>query len=154
MQSAGRDLIFEGYTLDLTRGCLRSLSGETELRPKTFELLRYLVENAGRLISKDELVNAVWPNVIVSDDSLAQCVSELRHALKDSERRIIKTVPRRGYLFAAPVSVRPEQSAAGQPFPELVEGADQRSAAEKALTSGTALPASGSQVTVKRAISI
>src|SRR5207248_1129688 len=60
------------------------------------------------LIPKDELVNAVWPNVIVSDDSLAQCVSELRHALKDPDRRIIKTVPRRGYLFAASVSIPPD----------------------------------------------
>src|SRR5262249_43084748 len=82
----------------------RNASGEIELRPKSFELLRYLVENGGRLISKDELVNAVWTNVIVSDDSLTQCVSDLRRALNDSDRRIIKTVPRRGYIFSAPVS--------------------------------------------------
>jgi adenylate cyclase len=100
----GRDVYsFEGYTLDLSRGCVRNADLEVQLRPKSFELLRYLVTNAGRLISKDELVNAVWPNVIVSDDSLAQCVSDVRHALNDPDRRIIKTVPRRGYLFAAPV---------------------------------------------------
>jgi adenylate cyclase len=108
MGNLGRDVFsFEGYTLDLTRGCVRNADLEVELRPKSFELLRYLVTNAGRLISKDELVNAVWPNVIVSDDSLAQCVSDVRHVLNDPDRRIIKTVPRRGYLFAAPVSVRP-----------------------------------------------
>src|ERR1700730_3079922 len=91
MRSAGKELYeFEGYTLDLTRGCLWNASREIELRPKSFEVLRYLVENAGRLISKDELVEAVWPNVIVSDDSLAQCVSDLRHALNDPERHIIK----------------------------------------------------------------
>src|ERR1700674_4421851 len=107
MGNLGRDVFsFEGYTLDLTRGCVRNADLEVELRPKSFELLRYLVTNAGRLISKDELVNAVWPNVIVSDDSLAQCVSDVRHVLNDPDRRIIKTVPRRGYLFAAPVSVR------------------------------------------------
>jgi adenylate cyclase len=107
MGNAGRDVFsFEGYILDLTRGCVRSANREIELRPKSFELLSYLVTNAGRLISKDELVNAVWPNVIVSDDSLAQCVSDVRHALNDPDRRIIKTVPRRGYLFAAPVSVQ------------------------------------------------
>jgi adenylate cyclase len=105
MQDIGRELyLFEGFALDLTRGSLRGADGEIELRPKNFELLRYLVQNAGRLISKDELINAVWPNVIVSDDSLAQCVSELRHALNDLDRRVLKTVPRRGYLFAAPVS--------------------------------------------------
>src|SRR5215467_9105396 len=102
MQSIGRELYaFDGYTLDLIRGCLRNATGEIQLRPKSFELLRYLVQNAGRLISKDELVNAVWPNVIVGDDSLAQCMSELRNALNDRDRRIIKTVQRRGYLFAA-----------------------------------------------------
>src|SRR4051812_9572461 len=120
MRSAGQELYgFEGYILDQTRGCLRDANGEIELRPKTFELLRYLVENAGRLISKEELVNAVWPNVIVSDDSLAQCVSELRHALNDSDRSIIKTVARREYLLAAPVSVRAPHSAAEQPDPDL-----------------------------------
>src|SRR5262249_50319392 len=105
----------EGFTLDLTRGCLLGSAGEIELRPKSFELLRYLVENAGRLIPKDELVNAVWPNVIVSDDSLAQCVSELRQALRDPARGIIKTVPRRGYLFAAPVSAQALHSSLGGP---------------------------------------
>jgi TolB-like protein/DNA-binding winged helix-turn-helix (wHTH) protein/Tfp pilus assembly protein PilF len=107
---------FEGYTLDLTRGCVRNANGEIELRPKSFELLSYLVANAGRLISKDELVNAVWPNVIVSDDSLAQCVSDLRHALSDADRRIIKTVPRRGYLFDAPISVGPRHPAIARSF--------------------------------------
>src|SRR5262249_10949305 len=112
MGSDGKQLYdFEGYALDLTRGCLLGERGEIALRPKSFELLRCLIENAGRLISKDELLNAVWPNVIVSDDSLAQCISELRHALDDLDRRIIKTVPRRGYSFAAPVSVRPPPSA-------------------------------------------
>src|SRR6516162_7039337 len=105
MQGPGRNSFnFEGYTLDLNRGCLLSRAGEIELRPKSFELLRYLIENAGRLISKDELVNAIWPNVIVNDDSLAQCVSDLRNALGDSVRRIIKTVTRRGYVFTAEVS--------------------------------------------------
>jgi TolB-like protein len=97
---------FGPYTLDLTRGCLRAASGgEIKLRPKCFELLRYLVENHDRLVRKDELAQAVWPNVIVTDDSLAQCISDLRNALNDVERRIIKTVTGQGYLFAAPVSI-------------------------------------------------
>jgi adenylate cyclase len=111
VQSIGRELYaFDGYTLDLIRGCLRNAGGEIQLRAKSFELLRYLVQNAGRLISKDELVTAVWPNVIVGDDSLAQCMSELRNALSDLDRRIIKTVPRRGYLFAVPVSIIPSET--------------------------------------------
>src|ERR1700730_358627 len=115
VQSIDRELyVFDGYTLDVIRGCVRHAGGEIQLRPKSFELLRYLVQNAGRLISKDELVNAVWPNVIVGDDSLAQCMSELRNALDDRDRHIIKTVPRRGYLFDALVSSPPPSSAVHQ----------------------------------------
>jgi adenylate cyclase len=103
-RAADKVFRFEAYTLDLRRGCLRSDEREIELRPKSFEVLRYLVENAGRLVSKDELIREVWPKVIVTDDSLTRCVSDVRLALHDHGQRIIKTVPRRGYLLAAPVS--------------------------------------------------
>lgn len=96
---------FEGYTLDLGRGCLRAKTRDIELRPKSFEVLRYLVENAGRLVPKDELIRAVWPNVTVADEGLTRCVSDVRLALQDSDQRFIKTLVRRGYLFAAPVSL-------------------------------------------------
>jgi adenylate cyclase len=95
---------FEGYTLDVTRGCLSNADREIDLRPKSFDVLCYLVANAGRLVSKDEIIKTVWPNVFVTDDSIKQCVSELRIALCDAEQRMIKTVPRRGYLFAAPIA--------------------------------------------------
>ena len=52
---------FAGFTLDLRRGCLRARDRDIELRPKSFEALRYLVENAGRLVPKDELIRAIWP---------------------------------------------------------------------------------------------
>jgi adenylate cyclase len=97
-------LQFEGYTLDLTRGCLRAGNRMVELRPKSFGVLAYLVENAGRLVSKDEIMAAVWPDVIASDESLAKCVSEVRAALGDSDQRLVRTVPRRGYLLDVPVS--------------------------------------------------
>jgi TolB-like protein len=104
---------FEGYTLDLRRGCLRAGGREIELRPKSFAMLCYLVENAGRLISKDELVKTVWPRTTVGDESLARCMSDLRQALGDDDQRIIKTVLRRGYVFTPPVSVgAPESSGA------------------------------------------
>jgi len=106
MQAVSRQVFcFEGFTLDLRRGCLRSDDREIELRPKSFEVLRYLVEHAGRLVPKDEFVKAVWPNVIVSDESLTRCMSEVRLALGDGDQHLIKTVPRRGYLFAVPVSL-------------------------------------------------
>ena len=96
---------FGPFTLDLERLCLRGPAGEAELRPKSFEVLRYLTEHAGRVVSKDEVVAAVWPDVIVTDDSLIRCISEVRRAIGDEGQDIIKTVPRRGYLFDAQVSV-------------------------------------------------
>jgi DNA-binding winged helix-turn-helix (wHTH) protein len=96
---------FEGFTLDTMRGCLRAGDREIALRPKSFELLRHLAENAGRLISKDELVGAIWPKVFVSDDSLARCVSDVRLALDDDDHKIIKTVRGRGYLLAPRICV-------------------------------------------------
>jgi TolB-like protein/DNA-binding winged helix-turn-helix (wHTH) protein len=97
-------LQFAGHTLDVARGSLRAADREIELRSKSFEVLRYLVENADRLVTKEELVKAIWPNVTATDESLAHCVSEVRNAIGDGQHNIIKTVPRRGYRFAAPVS--------------------------------------------------
>jgi hypothetical protein len=54
---------------------------DLELRPKTFEVLKFLAMNAGRLVAKQELYDAVWPNVMASDDSIAQCIRELRSKL-------------------------------------------------------------------------
>jgi adenylate cyclase len=113
MQAHEPTFRFEGYTLNLRRGCLHAGDREIELRPKSFEMLRYLVENAGRLISKNELIKAVWPNATVADESLTRCVSDVRLALGDADQRIIKTLLRRGYLFAASVSAgAPESSLA------------------------------------------
>ena len=92
-------LRFERFVLDLDRACLFADGKEIALRPKTFNVLRYLVENAGRLVSKDELFAAVWPNLAVTDDALVQSVGELRRALGDDGSRLIRTIPRRGYRF-------------------------------------------------------
>src|SRR5712672_1225846 len=101
---------FGEYTLDMAQGCLRTADREVDLRPKSFEVLRCLVENVGRLVTKDELIKAVWPNVIVTDESLARCISEVRQAITDSDQKIIKTVPRRGYRFSSPVLQHPEDA--------------------------------------------
>lgn len=102
---------FGEFTLDLARGGLFRSGDGVKLRPKTFEVLRYLVENSGRLIGKEELAKAVWPDSFVTDDSLVQCTVELRRALKDPEQQMIKTVPRRGYLFATAVQPSSESPA-------------------------------------------
>lgn len=90
---------FDEFTLDLTRGCLLRGTEEVRLPPKPFEALTYLIENPGRLISKAELIQTIWPDTAVTDDSLVQCMMEVRRALGDGAQQIIKTVPRRGYIF-------------------------------------------------------
>src|SRR6185503_5797978 len=107
-----RTFTFNEFTLDLTRGCLFRDNDEIKLRPKSFETLRYLVENSGRLISKNELIEAVWPDTSVTDDSLVQCLIDVRRALGENGQQIVKTVPRRGYIFKAEVT--PSELTQGQ----------------------------------------
>lgn len=103
---------FAGLTLDREQGCLRRGSEELELRPKTFAVLCYLAERPGRLVSKGELFAALWPGVAVTDDSLVQCITELRHALGDGDQRLIRTVPRRGYRLVTTVAEETRETAA------------------------------------------
>jgi adenylate cyclase len=100
-----RVLRFDRFALDLSRGRLRSGEQDIDLPPKSFAVLCHLAENAGRLVPKQELHDAVWPNVVVSEDSLVQSIGEIRRKLGDHDRRLIKTVSRRGYLLDVPVSV-------------------------------------------------
>ena len=94
---------FGDFVLDMQRGCLLKSGAEVRLRPKVYEALKYLVQNPGRLIAKQELIQAIWPDSFVTDDSLVQCTIELRRALEDRNQKLLKTVPRRGYLFTAQV---------------------------------------------------
>src|SRR5436309_11020427 len=97
---------FAGYTLDLTVGSLRRGRDELKLRPKSYEALKHLVENAGRLVPKTELLAVLWPDATsVSDDSLTHCIMDIRRVIGDDGQQFIRTVPGRGYLFAAPVQV-------------------------------------------------
>ena len=101
---------FEGCSLDLRRGCLFNRAAQqVELRPKSFEVLRYLVENAGRLVTKQELIASIWQQAVVSDELISRCISDARAAIDDPDHKVIKTVPRRGYLFTAAVTRQVEQ---------------------------------------------
>lgn len=64
-----------------------------------FYPLTYFVKNPGRLLPKDELMEVAWPGVYVTEDSLVQCVKEIRRAIGGSAQDAIKTVPGRGYIF-------------------------------------------------------
>jgi len=95
---------FGNFVLEPERASLSKAGREIKLRPKVFDALRYLIGNRGRLVSKEELIHALWPEAFVTDDSLVQCMVELRRALDDRSQEILKTVPRRGYIFSAAVN--------------------------------------------------
>lgn len=94
---------FGAFTLDLATMTLNRDNATVDLRPKAFDTLRALVERGGQVVTKDELVSTVWPDVIVNDDALSQCIRDVRRALGDDGAALIRTVPRRGYIFDAPV---------------------------------------------------
>ena len=107
---------FDAFELDTQRRTLRRSGADVELRPLAFDALACLVRHAGRVVTKDELIAAVWPGLVVTDDSIARCISDIRRALGDVEQNIIKTVPRRGYTLAVPIDLdgprlaRPERA--------------------------------------------
>src|SRR5262245_11011519 len=88
---------FAGHVLDLRLGRLRKNGVDIALRRKSLALLSYLVRNSGRVIAKDELIAAIWPGVAVTDESLAQCVKDIRKTLGQEGDSLIRTIPRRGY---------------------------------------------------------
>ena len=106
---------FEGFSLDLQQCVLRRDGDEIDLRPKAFDVLRHLVVNAGRVVAKQELLDTLWPGLAVTDDALVQCVCDVREALSDRGHRIIRTVPRRGYLFAAEAAAVGSSRPDGEP---------------------------------------
>ncbi|MGY8709043.1 winged helix-turn-helix domain-containing protein [Bradyrhizobium sp. 18BD] len=88
-------------TLDLRQQELRDATGaRIDLRYQSFCVLRHLATSPGRVISKDELLATNWPGLTVTEDSLTQCISEIRRALGESARDLIRTVPRRGYMMS------------------------------------------------------
>ncbi len=96
---------FDGFELDRQRAELRGPDGGVlKLRPKAFEMLQYLVDNAGRVLTKQELMEAIWPKIYVGEDSLFQCIREIRTALGDDRRQIVKLATGGGYLFTSDVT--------------------------------------------------
>lgn len=96
---------FSGFLLDLSRGTLIQNDRDIPLRPKSFEVLRYLVEHPGQLASKEEMILAIWGHRHTSDGSLTQCIIDIRKALGDDGQSLVKTLPRRGYILDAPVEL-------------------------------------------------
>jgi DNA-binding winged helix-turn-helix (wHTH) protein/tetratricopeptide (TPR) repeat protein len=97
---------FEAFRLDPANACLWRGAQAVALPPKAFDVLHYLVTHPDRLVSKDELLNAVWPETAVTNAVVRVAIGALRKALGDTAQapRYIATVPRRGYRFLAPVT--------------------------------------------------
>jgi TolB-like protein len=115
---AGR-IRFGACVLDEGRGVLCAPDGaESVLRPKTLELLRLLLRNPGRIVGRQEILDSVWPNLFVTDDSITQCVVEIRKAMGGGGAEMLKTVPRRGYLLQAEVESETPPEPARSLLPE------------------------------------
>jgi DNA-binding winged helix-turn-helix (wHTH) protein len=98
--------LFEGFQLDVTRRKLISAGGLVQpLNSRATEALLLLVENAGELVDKRRLMETVWPNSVVEDNNLNQCILAIRKALGETagSNRFVMTVPGRGYRFVTPV---------------------------------------------------
>lgn len=101
--TSSRSLRFADFVVDLDRATLFKGAEERRLRPKSFEVLRYLAEHPRRLLTKQELMSAIWPDSFVTDNALVQCFLDVRRALDDDSQQLIRTVSKRGYIFEADV---------------------------------------------------
>lgn len=100
----GRIYRFEAFRLDADARHLSRRGNLVHLTPKEFDLLALLVENAGRVVSKDDILRSVWHDAEVEEGNLTQTISLLRKVIGgDHGHEIIETVPRHGYLFKAAV---------------------------------------------------
>ena len=90
---------FLDVTLDVSAERVMRGTTDVKLRPKSFQVLRYLTEHAGRLVTREELLEAIWRDVVVTDESITKCIADIRKALNDDAQQVIRTVARRGYVF-------------------------------------------------------
>src|SRR5882724_7147081 len=102
---------FADFRLDPDNACLWRGTQTIALTPKSFDVLYYLVTHPNRLVTKDTLLDAVWPELAISDAVMRIAIGELRRALGDTAQapRFIATVHRRGYRFVAPVAEYAEE---------------------------------------------
>src|SRR6185503_10590997 len=109
----GSSLRFGPFTVDRIGYRVLRGSDPVDLTPKLLDLLLHLVDHAGTLVTKEQLLEALWPDANVTDNALAQAMSDLRDALGDdpSSPQFIKTFTRRGYRFIAPVETIEQDNA-------------------------------------------
>ena len=110
-EEQARTMFLNGFMFDPRQRELTDAGGDpVPMRPQTLAVLDCLARHAERVVPKDELMRTVWPQVVVTDDSLVQCITELRKALRDDERRIVQTLSKRGYRLVADRAAVPADS--------------------------------------------
>jgi DNA-binding winged helix-turn-helix (wHTH) protein/tetratricopeptide (TPR) repeat protein len=116
--------LFPPFRLDLVNQCLWRGDSKVSLMPKPFAVLKYLVEHAGRLVTQDELIEAIWPDTHVQPEVLRRYILEIRRVLGDQagKSRFIETLTKRGYRFIA--SVTADRASGPAPPTTLVGRAD------------------------------
>ena len=110
-------LKFDNYDLDPLRRELWQGSVRVAVEPQVFDLLTYLVQNPDRIVSRDELLQAIWDGRAISDSAIANRINGARRAIGDSgeAQRLIRTVPRKGFRFIGPVNKLPADPALNSP---------------------------------------
>jgi adenylate cyclase len=101
--------------IDPAQGCIRRNGSERYVRPRTFEVLIFLLQQRHRVVTKHELIEKIWNGTAISDDGLVQCIVEIRKALSDDphEPRFVRTFPKQGYRFiGSVVEIKPSQTRA------------------------------------------
>ncbi|MEM9500162.1 MAG: winged helix-turn-helix domain-containing protein [Pseudomonadota bacterium] len=125
----------------------RAVGQESFLRPQSAHVLQILCENHGQIVTRDALIESVWPELNVTDDSLTQCISDIRRALGDRNRSLLKTVPKRGFVLRerddSYQDIRPEPPPDTAPS-SVADPAPVGSLSENVVVCAIPTPASGS----------
>lgn len=116
----GEKVFLNDSVLDVAAGTLTRSGALVPLRHKSFMLLKVLAARAGQVVTKDELFDAVWPDVIVTEDSLTQAIRDVRTALDDSSATLIRTIRGRGYLLDLPMKAAIREGQAPITLPRVV----------------------------------
>ena len=99
------------YTIRPLEGRSQSEDGTTHIQPKAMEVLLVLASNPLQVVPRQDLLDEVWPDMVVGDEVLTRCIHEIRHALHDDPNnpQLIATIPKRGYRLLVPVEPAPVQ---------------------------------------------
>src|ERR1700730_12998688 len=138
--------LFKTFRLDTANHLLWRNGDRVPVAPKAFDVLAYLVEHAGQLVTQDEILEALWAESYVNPEVLRKYILEVRKALGDrpDNTEFIETLPKRGYRFIAPVL---EEGTAETPVATMLPGVEERSAEENA---GQAAAPSGEESSSRR----